>query len=122
MNNALRRVITVLAMLSVPAVVHADDHRSSSSQQLVITHAHVDPSTHRLIIRGQHLTDTGRRNAGRRDLPVVTLNLQPMVVERANAYEIVVAPLSPTYPEGTHLLTVARGSRDRESAAFIVAV
>ena len=129
MSDALRRMITVLAVLSVlavmsvPAVAGArDDDDRGHNEQLVITSAHVDPSTHRLILRGQHLTDTGKNHAPKGRHPLVTLDLQPLVVERATAYEVVVAPLSPTYPEGTHLLTVSRGSGAKESAVFVVAV
>jgi hypothetical protein len=120
MNHSLRRLITVLAVLSVPAVAGA--HDDDRSEQLVITSAAVDRSTNRLVIRGHHLTTSGRNRAPKNRFPVVTLDLQPLVVERATAYEIVVAPLSPTYPEGSHLLTVSRGSRNKEYAAFVVAV
>ena len=37
-------------------------------------------------------------------------------------YEIVLTPLSPTYPEGTHLLTISRGNGAKDSASFVVAI
>lgn len=119
MSDALRKLITVLAVLMIPAVANA--HDDDRLPQVVITSAAIDPSTHRLVIRGQHFTSTGSRRADRRSHPQVTLDLHPLVVESATAYEIVAAPLSPTYPEGTHLLTVSRGNRSKESA-FVVAV
>ena len=111
-------MLSVLAVMSVPAVAGA----ANDDLQLVITSAYVDHSTHRLVITGQNLTKGASARPLQNAHPLVTLDLQPMVVERSSPYEIVVAPLSPTYPEGSHLLTVSRGNGARDSATFVVAV
>ena len=49
MSDALRKLITVLAVVGLPALAAAED------KQLVITSAHVDHSTGRLVISGQNL-------------------------------------------------------------------
>ena len=118
MNHALRKLITVLAVSAIPAVAGA----ANDDLQLVITSAYVDHSTHRLVITGRNLTKGASVRPSQNPHPLVTLDLQPMVVERSSQYEIVLAPLSPTYPEGSHLLTVSRGNGALDSATFVVAI
>jgi hypothetical protein len=89
MNRALRRLITVLAVLMIPAMAGA-----AEDPPLVITSAEVDHSTYRLVIRGQGFTATGNNRDSKSAHPQVTLDLQPLVVESATAYEIVLAPLA----------------------------
>jgi hypothetical protein len=85
--------------------------------QLVITSAQVDHSTHRIVITGRHLAKGATDRQLQRPHPLVTLDLQP-VVEPSSQYGIVVAPLSPTYPDASRLLTVSRGSGGKDSATL----
>jgi len=113
-------VLSVLAVMSVPAVAGA----ANDDLQLVITSAYVDHSTHRLVITGQNLTKGASVRPLQNAHPLVTLDLPPMVVERSSPYEIVVAPLSPTYPRAATCsrcrAETARGIRRRSSSPSIV--
>jgi Collagen triple helix repeat (20 copies) len=93
------------------------------SPQLVITSAAFDASNGRLVITGQNfLAARGHEGRGRASAPpVVTIDLQPLTVISATSTEIV-ASLSATYPEGTHLITVSRGNSETENGAFAVAI
>lgn len=120
MSHALRRLITVLAVMGLPAVAAAED------KALVITSVHVDHSTKRLVVSGQNLTQgkvfTLGKSGQDADHPIVTLDLQPLTVLSSSPYQVVLAPLSPTYPEGTHLITVSRGNGAKDSASFVAAI
>ena len=93
MSQALGRLITVLAVVGLPAIAAAED------KALVITSVHVDHATKRLVISGQNLTQgkvpTLSKSGYDVDHPIVTLDLQPLTVLSSSPYQVVLAPLSP---------------------------
>ena len=89
----------------------------------MITSAYVDHSTQRLVISGQNLATVEASGRMQNAHPLVTLDLQPMVVEsvdrRTKSWS---RRCRRPIPKGSHLLTVSRGNGAKDSATFVVAI
>ncbi len=124
MHTVNRGFVTVLwlgSFMLFARVATAGHDRHRPEPQLVVSSATFDATNNQLVIRGQHFSWPPKRASMRGVSPHVTLDLLPLTVISATATEIV-ASLSGTFPEGTYLLTVSRGSGPTDTAAFAVAI
>lgn len=117
MEYLKRALITLLAIVLFTSPTLSQD--LWARPQMVITSAVFEPENDRLVIRGMNFhwpakqTEVGP--------PYVTLDLLPLTVLHATGTEVV-ARLSGTFPAGTYLLTVSRGSGKPEFDTFNLSI